>query len=124
MTNFGMCDASLSGLGGVSGVLWRSKSRPPHFEDIVLSIPQPYAARGPIHDIQRDQRIHDIANAGNEPDKPGEPKAKAAGKDEGVVHPPRKSFDIGKAWSISSPVVDPAPDSTGYVRLFLGWLHC
>lgn len=49
----------------------------------------------PLNDVKRDQRINEIANAGNQSDNAGEPEAKSTGKDERVVEPSRHRLNIG-----------------------------
>jgi hypothetical protein len=51
-----------------------------------------------FNDVKRDQRINEIANAGNQSDDASEPEAKPAGKNERVIEPSRHRLNIGDSW--------------------------
>ncbi len=56
---------------------------------------------GASDDVERNQRIEDVAEAGDESGDSGQAEAKAARKDESVIEPSRHSFDVG------DPSIDP-----------------
>ena len=50
------------------------------------------------YDIQREQRIHYVADPRNQPDEAAKAVPKSAGKGESIVEPAREGLHIGNAW--------------------------